>query len=147
LPRWTKLVQEHRGALSGLTPATLPDVLRDPAAFARRLNDPGKDTPSRDDLRRWAMQTLATALTVALLNAGWELHAPPGEDVFCTQGSLRITPFTVVKTLASGALAPEVWREQCEAAGISALLLAPAGNPPGPVAAAHASKAPAVLRK
>ena len=83
---------------------------------------------------RFAIRTLGAALILALDRAGWELHVPPGEDVYCERNGARIKPFVVIQDLASGKLSADEWKRQCLEAGIADVDLgevAPTQTPPG----------------
>ncbi len=121
LPMWQGAVNEQADALAGLTPAALPELVKDPAPLAARLRDPKGVTLAPEERARRALWVLAVALTQALKRNGWELHVAPGEETLLVRGQSQVRPFEAVQSLASGELGAEAWQEQCAAAGISNL--------------------------
>jgi hypothetical protein len=63
---------------------------------------------------------LAAALSLALLDGEWELHAVPG--VFHLQKEAQqLKPFLIVQELMEGKLSREAWATRCSELGIGQL--------------------------
>ena len=64
----------------------------------------------------------ATALSLALIDNHWELHAQPGEH-YLQRGDAVMRPAQILAGLQSGQLTADGWRAQCIFAGIAGLPL------------------------
>jgi Zn-dependent protease with chaperone function len=64
---------------------------------------------------------LGVGLCLALLDAGWSIHAPPGEAVAMELGDEQIEPFVMVEQLAEGTLSADHWRARVHELGIADL--------------------------
>ncbi len=121
LPPWTKLVQANADRLSAITPASLIDLAAQIDQTARKFVTANGDEPPETHYRMLASSVIGSALMLALLSRGWKLCATPGSPVSVHKGSEVIQPFAILESLASGSLAPDQWRQQCSAGGITAV--------------------------
>ena len=99
VPIWRHVFLESSSDVPETTAAGLPDVL-----------------PNVEE-----GPLLGIGLCLALLSAGWSIHAPPGEAVAMELGEARIEPFVVVKDLAEGRLPVADWRARTHELGIADL--------------------------
>ena len=117
LPSWQKHVTEFLRLLSGITVASLPQILRDPRDIAARIPDPPGMLLTREQRSERAATLLRCALTLALLDHGWKLQIQPGH--FSVQrGDLSLEPPVLIPKLQSGELSAQGWSIYCADAGI-----------------------------
>lgn len=143
MPFWRERAGHFGAGLSGLTPADLPGHARDLGPLSVRFGlVPGGMTPAADDAHQ-AAWVVAIALTAALRDLGWALHALPGEPVTLTREDAAVRPFTLMHDLDTGALAAADWLALCVRHGLAELDLgAAAGYAGGPAPAAAAVPRP-----
>jgi heat shock protein HtpX len=122
LEQWRQRCRDERAALEGITPATLPLVCQDPAAYAARI------PPQFGALRFEVFVSLVgAALTVVLSRCGWSIGAGPGDPVTATLDGQVIETFEVLGRLSRDELTAEAWLHTCREAGIADVDLAAAG--------------------
>jgi heat shock protein HtpX len=121
LPMWTKAALEAKSRLAGLTPALLPERQADLERLGRDLL--GKSGCGKEAQAHGAM-VLGAALTVALVQRGWTLHADPGDRVTLDRGGVTVSPFMLFDDLKEKKLTTDQWRQLCSRAGIADLDLA-----------------------
>jgi Zn-dependent protease with chaperone function len=120
LPMWENTVRQHPDALAGVTPSSLPELTKDLSGFGQRLVAPGTEPLTPEKLSHYADSVLGSTVALALKGQGWELHAIPGEFYF-QRDDLKVSPFTIIRGLASGELNAEDWLALCSDAGIEDL--------------------------
>ena len=104
----------------------MPAETTEPAAAMREMGSHIRDpkgillTPEQRAQRAGAL--LGMAFGLALIEAGWQLYAQPGESYF-QHGADKIDPFETVQRLAAGTLTGSDWLERSKALGIDSLLL------------------------
>jgi heat shock protein HtpX len=124
VPLWESMVRDQAGALSGMTPASLPQVVGNLTAFDAAL-DRSKERPLSPKQRiQRAAGVLGVALAAALSREGWTVWVSPGEAVRFESDGKTIKPFEVIDELASAKLTAAEWLARCEAAGIANVSLA-----------------------
>jgi heat shock protein HtpX len=106
LAHYRDVVARHPGAFDGRNVAELGEVAADPARPAN------------------TNRLLAAALTLALVRAGWQAEAPPGEPISVLCGDERLVPAEIVAALAAGELSPVEWRARIAALGAGDVALA-----------------------
>ena len=117
LPSWQKHVAEFLHLLTGITVASLPQILKNPRDIAARIPDPPGMLLTREQRSERAATLLRFALTLALLDHGWKLQIQPGH--FSVQrGDLLLEPPVVITKLQSGELSAQDWSTWCANAGI-----------------------------
>jgi hypothetical protein len=124
IPMWERTVADHAEGLVGVTPESLPDIVRNLGHFTTVMVSKARRIQSLDDSAGWherASITIGSALALALRRAGWELHVAPGEPIAARRDGQEIRPFEVLGRLMSHNLTPEAWREQCSSAGIAGM--------------------------
>jgi Zn-dependent protease with chaperone function len=117
VPQWARDVQRQARALSGITPASLPNI-KNLTEFWDKLRDPSGRLLVRGDRQSYGLWILATGLALALYRQGWQLHDMPGE-FYLRKNGVTISPFEDVRKLFDGEITAENWLEQCTRAGIS----------------------------
>ena len=120
-PAWRSRAHERKKWLSGLTPASIAELAKDPSSLAVRLRYAAYAAVTNDPHRAQAAEVFGSALALALYATGWRLSALPGEPVVLESKGVSIKPFTVVADLSSGALTDSEWLATCERGGISNL--------------------------
>ena len=130
MPFWREQAGSYGAGLAGLTPANLPGCAADLAPLAVRFG-------LGSDEARQAAWVVAIAITTALRDRGWTLHALPGEAVALTRDDATVRPFTLMHDLDAGALAAADWLALCVRYALADLDLGAAvGNAGRPVPAA-----------
>jgi Zn-dependent protease with chaperone function len=124
LPQWRDREKEVRAHVAGLRPEEFPGI--DLTGLGRRLERPSDDREARSA----AMGAIGVAFAVALRDRGWTLSSEPGERVALIREGQRLEPLHVFVDLAEGKLTPDLWREQCRAAGLDGMTLGAPGSTP-----------------
>jgi len=127
LPFWEKTVRDYAASLTGVTAASLPQLLQSPGELAAQIQRSAGRPLAAGDKARAVTHITAMALTGALARQGWTVDASPGAQVSLQQGETRLEPFAVVAQLASGELPADAWQAFCEQAGIAGLPLVAEG--------------------
>jgi heat shock protein HtpX len=109
LPFWRAQAARHAGRLAGLTPAGLPEQARNLPALADRLGLVPGNEQAGDEHAAQAGWVVGVALTTALRDRGWRLHAPPGEPVAMVHDGATVHPFSLMQQLGSGELGAADW--------------------------------------
>jgi len=122
VPNWKAFVAAHAPLLAGLTAGSLPEAVRGLADIGSRMRDPKGTLLTREQRTERAAALLWMSLALALIDAGWHLHARPGE-CYLGRGEVRLIPAGVIGEMRSGKLSPDAWSARCEAAGIRDLRL------------------------
>jgi Zn-dependent protease with chaperone function len=107
LPLWQELVHEH-GALAALKVHDLPQVLKEPMAWAQRTRH-GLAILSPAAEKRRLMHLLGSWLCVKLEEEGFAFEALPGAPVRARRDALDIEPFNVVRALDDGDVSNASW--------------------------------------
>lgn len=123
LPNWRAEASRQAHALHGAVIADAASLCREPQTVARELVFRPGYLPDREQRYAEARRIIGIALTVALVDAGWEMRGDLGDPITCTREAETIEPFALVAKFQSGELTPEAWRDWCERLGISALAL------------------------
>lgn len=124
--------EAKRGArlVKGLTLGTIPADRAGLLHWAREAL--GHEVPKveaelapalEQDLLRFAIQVLATAILHRLAETGWRLETGPGEPLVVTRDGQRFDPAQRLYALAGGQLDVEAWRTELDRAGIAELPL------------------------
>jgi len=117
IPVWRNHTAAFGPFLKDHTVEAIPDLLKNLAPIANQLKDPPGLLLTREQRITRAVSVVQSALTLALFDHGWVLHATPGY-VCLSHESLRFEPAQMLAQLSSGTLAPNDWRVYCEKAGI-----------------------------
>jgi Zn-dependent protease with chaperone function len=121
IPMWRSLVDTYAEGLAGVTPDSLPEIIKNLTQFTTVMAGKARRRQSFDSSGSWherASTTIGAAVALALRKAGWTLSMAPGEPVVATRDGRQIRPFEALGRLMSGNLTADVWREQCTSAGI-----------------------------
>jgi Zn-dependent protease with chaperone function len=127
LPAWRALAQECGSLLENYTVERLPELVARLNEIAQRMRDPKGMLLTREQRTQRAAQLLWRALTVALCDQGWWLHATPGE-FYLERAGERLAPAAVVTQIRSGAITANAWTKQCQSYGISEVSLMPSAR-------------------
>lgn len=120
---WNDAVEANRNLLGDLTPEAVPGVVAKLAEMGSRIPDP-KGTLLRPEQRTArAAELIGTALGLALVNAGWELHMAPGERYY-QRGPERFSVREFLQNLLAKKISGEEWIERCHALNIAGVRLA-----------------------
>jgi hypothetical protein len=121
VPAWTRVAREHASRLKGITPARLAELAANPASLAVALKFSASPEVTSQAHVEEAVGVFGSALTVALVSAGWELSAGPGEPVRLRRNGHEIRPFEAWPQILAGELSRESWRSLCDQTGIAGL--------------------------
>jgi len=124
LPRlWSETVTRNARLLGDLTPEGIPDVISKLPEIGLQIPDPKGMllTPQQRTAR--AAELIGTALALAVVNAGWELHISPGERYY-QLGTERFSVRDFLGKLLSQRISREEWAEKCRTLKIEGMKLA-----------------------
>jgi Zn-dependent protease with chaperone function len=124
VPNWRESVTQYRDLLGPCRAMDIPDALAKLPSIAAGLRDPKGMLLSRDQRADRAAALLWTALALALLDHGWQLHAQPG-DFYLAQGGRKINPADLVRQIRQGSMSAEAYRQLVQLLGVAELPLAP----------------------
>ncbi len=122
IPNWRESVTQYRDLLVAFRAADVPDALAKIGSIAAQVHDPPGMLLTREQRADRAAALLWMALAVALLDAGWELHAQPG-DLYLARGADKLDPPDLIMRLRQGTLSAEGYRDLMRNLGISELQL------------------------
>jgi heat shock protein HtpX len=122
IPGWKSSVRENAALLEGVTAEGVPETVKDLSTMGARIRDPKGMLLAPDQRKQRAGYLLAGAISLALIEKGWQLEAQPG-SFYLHRGSERLDPFAMFGELAGGKIPPEAWRERCKQWGIAGAAL------------------------
>jgi heat shock protein HtpX len=129
LPQWRELAKKQAAALAGITPDSLPERVKQLAAFAKPLLPPeAADAPPADHAAI-AGHVVGTALAVWLYDHETPMRCVPGSAVSFLRGAVEVQPFNVVTALEQGKLTAAEWQTRCAEFGLTGLDLGQATGP------------------
>lgn len=120
LPQWQSRSSEHKAALAGMTPSSLPQVVRELPAFVAKLTLREVPYSKRNEE---AALILGCALAARLHDDGWACDTGPGRSVVFAKDGESIEPFSIVPQLTRGELSDDAWVGRCRASGIDVMQL------------------------
>jgi len=120
-PFCRKQVAEFLHLLTGLTVAKLPEALRDLRPICSRMPQSSPVTPGKDQKTESAIILLFAALTLVLLEHGWEFDQSSQPRLRC--GEFTLEPLVVIAKLRIGNLSSLGWSIYCANTGIGGLRL------------------------
>lgn len=120
IPSWQKFVNEYSEPLRRVTAGWVPDHVSKFPEIGSRIAK-GEWLSSTQGTAR-AGSLFASAVALALIRTGWELHLQPG--VFRMRcGDQEFNPFEAINKLMAGKLSRDDWQARCHELGILDLLL------------------------
>jgi heat shock protein HtpX len=119
LEQWTHLIEERGAWLQGLTPASLPEVVKDVRPLAASYQQVIGQLPPGEAFQQIVTMSLGASLAVHLAGRGWRLNERPSLGFVMHKDGEDIQPFGVLPRLAMGDISPEDWLRQCEETGIA----------------------------
>ncbi|HEY6389009.1 MAG TPA: M48 family metallopeptidase [Candidatus Acidoferrum sp.] len=128
IPLWRSEVTKFGGLLMGKKASALPDLLGRLPEIASSLPDPKGTLLTPEQRRRNAFQLLGMAVSLLLLEKGWELYKQPAVFHLRRNGN-TLNAFEMVNDLAAGSLTPESWAKKCTELGIADEILGGASAP------------------
>jgi hypothetical protein len=124
IPAWQKFVTEYAEALRGVTAETLPDQVPRFREIGSSIRDPKGMLLSPPQRTARAGSLFASALALALIRGGWELHVQPA--IFhIRRRDQEFNPFEAVEQLMMGKVSGEEWISRCRDLGIAQFVLSP----------------------
>lgn len=117
LPSWQKMSAQASNALDGIALENLHYVASKLDAFALKLDMLKTGLPWQDPVRRYASGVLGAAVACALHARGWAIQTAPGE-VWLSNGSHRLNPFSIVNRITSGEVKESEWKEMIASYGL-----------------------------
>lgn len=122
-PAWRAFVRDHVELLSGMTPQSLPSVIRELSALSARMpNPPGMLFDPAQRLAR-CRGLLVFALSLLLMEHSWELTARGGQISFSRDGT-QVNPSQELGALESGSTPPDAWVDRWRSLGLADVALA-----------------------
>lgn len=119
LEQWTNLIEERGAWLEGITPESLPEVIKDVRPLALTYQDVIGQLPPPETFQQIVTMSLGASLAVHLAARGWTLNERPSLGFIMRKDGREVHPFGVLPRLAMGDLSPEGWRKQCEEMAIA----------------------------
>jgi hypothetical protein len=124
LPMWKNRVERFAHLIADITTDSLPDICQRVVEIGSQIPDPKGKRLNPEERSGRAVELLAMAFGLVLLNLnhGWKLIAQPGQ-FYMQRGSERLNPLTVVPEVISGNTRRDIWRSRCQDLGISGVHL------------------------
>jgi hypothetical protein len=119
IEQWTNLIAERGGWLEGMTPASLPEVVKDIRPLAASYQHFIGQLPPGEAFQQIVTMSLGASLAVHLASRGYELNERPSLGFMMRKDGEEIQPFGVLAKLALGEISPEDWIGQCRTIGIA----------------------------
>lgn len=117
--QWDSLIRERGSWLEGITPASLPDVLKDLSPLAASYQHVIGRMPSSESFQSVVTMSIGASLALKLTKRGWTLNDRPAFELKMRKGEKEVAPFGILPRLGTGDLSAEDWRSQCREYGIS----------------------------
>ncbi len=137
LPGYRANVLRYGDLFGGATLVQVPELLAHGAEIGQAIRRRAGSPPlPPDKAAEPAKGTIGAAITVALVDAGWQYRMPMEGDATLARGASSLAPFSAVHRLMVGQLRPEEWRSWCIENGVAGIRLA------APARAAAAAAAP-----
>jgi hypothetical protein len=121
LPQWTALAKANSASLQGITPDSLPERAADLKTLGKRFVGPGGQTADEEHAEVMAGMVVGSALMVLLTGRGGRLDGGPGDPISITLNSATITPFDLLRSLASGKVSGSDWQQRCLELGVAGI--------------------------
>jgi len=118
LPGYVRTAREHAAEVAGLRLADLPAWRDDPFPLFEKLDEYLDADLPRAELLTQLGSMFGPLITALLHTRGAEVVCDPGEPVYVRAPFGKLRPFWIFADLESGELAPERWKETCDAYGI-----------------------------
>jgi Zn-dependent protease with chaperone function len=120
--RWRGMARAYASLVNGWTVADLPSALDRVPEMAGRIRDPEGTLLTREQRAQRVRDFLAESLALALFDAGWTLHARPGEVLLRRDGE-TLDPYREVAAIGASLVARFSWSTRAHALGIGELPL------------------------
>jgi len=117
VPFWRKQVAAFFPFLSTQTMSEFPMLVLDPRPLAMRIPASPREPPNEARRMGYARNILASALSLVLLDNGWQMAARPGE-IYFEKGEFKVDPGEVVGAIGAGKLSVVAWSSVCSQLGI-----------------------------
>jgi heat shock protein HtpX len=116
-PLWRTTVAQQARAIAGTSIATVPFAGKLAAAVERREFGEAEQAVVR------RIHLTAAALSLCLLDAGWNASAMPGDAIVFARDGQEVRPFDELMSVAMGRIAPDAWSARCAVLGLDRLTL------------------------
>jgi heat shock protein HtpX len=126
VPLWRAEVAKLAPALIAFTIYTVPDAIANLPQSAGRSLDPPGTLLSREQRAARAVDVIAQAVTLALIDQCWKLHLQPGQFYLESENGTRMNPRAIIGELRKDARKADAWRQYCQANSIGDGPLSPA---------------------
>jgi heat shock protein HtpX len=123
IPSWSSFVAQYSPLLQGITVGTMAESLGRLPEIAPQIRDPQGTLLTPQQRIERARALLGTALALALVNNGWQLHSRPGE-FHLDRGNEKLDPYKVMLQLSEGAISKDAWCTKSSAWGMENVPLA-----------------------
>ncbi len=128
VPMWRKEILPFIPLLSQWTLNSLPDLVGQLKSISDDIPNPPGILLNRDQRDECATGILSMALSLALIDNGWTLHAQPGSH-FLQRGDFKLIASLILARLKSGELPSKQWQTYCADAEIDKWRLATESTP------------------
>jgi heat shock protein HtpX len=123
IPSWSSFVAQYSPLLQGITVGNIAESLGRLPEIAPQIRDPQGILLTPEQRIERARSLLGTALALALVNNGWQLHSRPGE-FHLDRGNEKLDPYKVMLQLSEGAISKDAWCTKSSAWGMENVPLA-----------------------
>ena len=105
--------------LTGRTVGEAPALARDHDDVARRLWHEDPEVDSEEIAAAIVVGLIPSAVTLALIRAGFRFEAPLAYPVRCVRGQDRFEPFAELSAISAGEADPAPYADRLAAAGVA----------------------------
>jgi hypothetical protein len=117
LDSYQVLVNHNQEILKGLTPKSIPELLKSAGTRLEKLRDAVGEPIFPDNRPGFFILTIGGAMALTLVKNGWTLKAGPGVFEF-TDGVHNANPFEIISQLMRDELTSEGFQATCDRLGI-----------------------------
>ena len=116
---YRRLVERFGSVLTGRTVGDAPALARDHGDVARRLCHEDPEVDSEEVAEAIVEGLVPSAVTLALVRAGFRLEAPLAQPVRCVRGQNRFEPFVELSAISAREADPAPYADRLAAAGVA----------------------------
>ena len=130
IPHWRSEIKKFGYLLGTVSIPSIPKMLGHLSKIALQIPNPEGTLLTMKERERRAAHLLSKAVSLALLEKGWELRTQPAVCEF-HRGDERLDVFALVDDLVAGKISAEEWAQKCSAFGIADEKLGMLSTQPG----------------
>lgn len=124
---WKSIVNENGSVLRGNKVSAVPSLTENLSRIGSHIPDPKGMLLTPLERSQRAIQLIASAIALVLLDNGWQLEFKPG-IFYLHRATETVDAFVMVRELVEGKMSPEAWIDSCTKMGIGDSMLVPAAT-------------------